>query len=62
MHWAEDGPIAPFFRFPDLQQPPALLSYLAQRNIATFSTDIESFGGCGEQPHCVEFGISISNL
>jgi peptidoglycan/xylan/chitin deacetylase (PgdA/CDA1 family) len=43
VHWAVDGPIAPFFRFPDLQQPPALLSYLAQRNIATFSTDIDSF-------------------
>jgi peptidoglycan/xylan/chitin deacetylase (PgdA/CDA1 family) len=37
------GPIAPFFRFPDLQQPPVLLSYLAERNIATFSTDIDSF-------------------
>jgi peptidoglycan/xylan/chitin deacetylase (PgdA/CDA1 family) len=37
------APIAPFFRFPDLQQPPQLLSYLAERNIATFSTDIDSF-------------------
>ena len=37
------GRIAPFFRFPDLQQPPQLLSYLAERNIATFSTDIDSF-------------------
>jgi peptidoglycan/xylan/chitin deacetylase (PgdA/CDA1 family) len=43
VRWAVDGPIAPFFRFPDLVQPPALLSYLAQRNIATFSTDIDSF-------------------
>jgi peptidoglycan/xylan/chitin deacetylase (PgdA/CDA1 family) len=43
VHWAVGGPIAPFFRFPDLQQPPVLLSYLAQRNIATFSTDIDSF-------------------
>jgi len=43
VHWAVDGPIAPFFRFPDLQQPPVLLSYLGQRNIATFSTDIDSF-------------------
>ncbi len=43
VHWAVDGPIAPFFRFPDLQQPPVLLAYLAQRNIATFSTDIDSF-------------------
>jgi peptidoglycan/xylan/chitin deacetylase (PgdA/CDA1 family) len=43
VHRAVDGPIAPFFRFPDLQQPPVILSYLAQRNIATFSTDIDSF-------------------
>jgi peptidoglycan/xylan/chitin deacetylase (PgdA/CDA1 family) len=43
VHWAVGGPIAPFFRFPDLVQPPVLLSYLAQRNIATFSTDIDTF-------------------
>lgn len=43
VHWAVDGPIAPFFRFPDLAQPPVLLSYLAKRNIATFSTDIDTF-------------------
>jgi hypothetical protein len=40
---AVDGPIAPFFRFPDLQQPPDLITYLGTRNIATFSTDIDSF-------------------
>jgi peptidoglycan/xylan/chitin deacetylase (PgdA/CDA1 family) len=43
VHAAVGAPIAPFFRFPDLQQPPALLSYLGERNIATFSTDIDSF-------------------
>jgi peptidoglycan/xylan/chitin deacetylase (PgdA/CDA1 family) len=43
VHAAVGEPIAPFFRFPDLQQPPALLSYLGERNIATFSTDIDSF-------------------
>jgi len=43
VHAALDGPFAPFFRFPDLQQPPALLAYLAERNIATFSTDLDSF-------------------
>jgi peptidoglycan/xylan/chitin deacetylase (PgdA/CDA1 family) len=43
VHAAVGGPIAPFFRFPDLKQPPVLLSYLAERNIATFSTDIDSF-------------------
>ena len=40
---AVGGPIAPFFRFPDLQQPPELIAYLGTRNIATFSTDIDSF-------------------
>jgi peptidoglycan/xylan/chitin deacetylase (PgdA/CDA1 family) len=42
VHMAAAAPIAPFFRFPDLQHPPAMLSYLAERNIATFSTDIDS--------------------
>jgi len=37
------APITPFFRFPDLQHPPQMLSYLAERNIASFSTDIDSF-------------------
>jgi peptidoglycan/xylan/chitin deacetylase (PgdA/CDA1 family) len=39
---AAGGKVAPFFRFPDLQHPPQLLSYLAERNIAIFSTDIDS--------------------
>jgi peptidoglycan/xylan/chitin deacetylase (PgdA/CDA1 family) len=43
VHAAASGlPVAPFFRFPDLQHPPQLLEYLAQRNIAIFSTDIDS--------------------
>ena len=40
---AAGTPIAPFFRFPDLQQPPDMIAYLGTRNIATFSTDIDSF-------------------
>jgi peptidoglycan/xylan/chitin deacetylase (PgdA/CDA1 family) len=43
VHMAVDGPIAPFFRFPDLQQPPDLMTYLGTRNIAIFSTDIDTF-------------------
>jgi peptidoglycan/xylan/chitin deacetylase (PgdA/CDA1 family) len=39
---AAGGHVAPFFRFPDLQHPPQLLSYLAERNVAIFSTDIDS--------------------
>ena len=43
VHMAASGaPVAPFFRFPDLQHPPQLLSYLGERNIAIFSTDIDS--------------------
>jgi peptidoglycan/xylan/chitin deacetylase (PgdA/CDA1 family) len=40
---AAGGAVAPFFRFPDLQQPPELMTYLGTRNIATFSTDIDTF-------------------
>jgi len=40
---AAGGPIAPFFRFPDLQQPADAVAYLGTRNIATFSTDIDTF-------------------
>ena len=43
VHMAAAGAsIAPFFRFPDLQHPPQLLAYLGERNIAIFSTDIDS--------------------
>ena len=44
VHMAAAGlPVAPFFRFPDLQHPPQVLAYLGERNIAIFSTDINSF-------------------
>jgi peptidoglycan/xylan/chitin deacetylase (PgdA/CDA1 family) len=39
---AAGGKVAPFFRFPDLQHSPRSLEYLAHRNIAVFSTDIDS--------------------
>jgi peptidoglycan/xylan/chitin deacetylase (PgdA/CDA1 family) len=39
---AGGGKVAPFFRFPYLLQSPTSLSYLAERNIAIFSTDIDS--------------------
>jgi peptidoglycan/xylan/chitin deacetylase (PgdA/CDA1 family) len=41
--WALGGPLAPFFRFPALQQPPEALTYLGQRNVGIFSTDFDSF-------------------
>ncbi len=34
---------APFFRFPALRHPPELVTYLGERNIAIFSTDMDSF-------------------
>ncbi len=34
---------APFFRFPALRHPPELVKYLGERNIAIFSTDMDSF-------------------
>jgi len=43
VRWAVGGPTAPYFRFPALRQPPELISYLGQRNIAIFSTDMDSF-------------------
>jgi peptidoglycan/xylan/chitin deacetylase (PgdA/CDA1 family) len=43
VHMAVGGPTAPFFRFPDLQQPPELMTYLGTRNMAIFSTDLDTF-------------------
>jgi peptidoglycan/xylan/chitin deacetylase (PgdA/CDA1 family) len=37
------GVEAPFFRFPALRHPPELVKYLGERNIAMFSTDMDSF-------------------
>ena len=33
----------PFFRFPQLRHPPEVVTYLGQRNVAIFSTDMDSF-------------------
>src|SRR4029079_9384527 len=42
--WALGGNSpAPFFRFPALQHPPEMVTYLGQRNIAIFSCDVDSF-------------------
>jgi peptidoglycan/xylan/chitin deacetylase (PgdA/CDA1 family) len=37
------APAAPFFRFPALRHPPELVTYLGERNIGIFSTDMDSF-------------------
>jgi peptidoglycan/xylan/chitin deacetylase (PgdA/CDA1 family) len=43
--WAlgEQGSEAPFFRFPALKHPPEVVTYLGERNIGIFSTDMDSF-------------------
>jgi peptidoglycan/xylan/chitin deacetylase (PgdA/CDA1 family) len=41
--WALGAPPAPFFRFPALQHPPEMVTYLGTRNIGIFSCDLDSF-------------------
>lgn len=41
--WALGTNPSPFFRFPQLQHNPAIVSYFGTRNVAMFSTDIDSF-------------------
>jgi peptidoglycan/xylan/chitin deacetylase (PgdA/CDA1 family) len=47
------GPAAPFFRFPALKHPPELVKYLGERNIAIFSTDLDSFDFTTRKPEQV---------
>jgi peptidoglycan/xylan/chitin deacetylase (PgdA/CDA1 family) len=44
---------APFFRFVALSHPPALVTYLGERNIAIFSTDLDSFDFKARRPEQV---------
>jgi len=43
VRWGLGHPEAPFFRFPALKHPPEDVTYLGERNIAIFSTDMDSF-------------------
>lgn len=43
VHRAVGAPIAPFFRFPTLVDTKEAVEHLGKRNIAMFSTDIDSF-------------------
>src|SRR6202521_1790412 len=53
VHMAVGGPTAPFFRFPNLKHPPELVTYLGGRNIAVFSTDMDSFDFKARKPEQV---------
>jgi peptidoglycan/xylan/chitin deacetylase (PgdA/CDA1 family) len=52
--WALGG-ISPaaFFRFPALQHPPEMVTYLGNRNVAIFSCDIDSFDFKASKPEKV---------
>ncbi|MDQ2954149.1 MAG: polysaccharide deacetylase family protein [Pseudomonadota bacterium] len=50
---AVGGPTAPFFRFPNLKHPPELVTYLGGRNVAMFSTDMDSFDFKARKPEQV---------
>jgi peptidoglycan/xylan/chitin deacetylase (PgdA/CDA1 family) len=48
---------APFFRFPALRHPPEMVTYLGERNIAIFSTDMDSFDFKIRKPELIIKGI-----
>jgi peptidoglycan/xylan/chitin deacetylase (PgdA/CDA1 family) len=52
--WALGGVSpSPFFRFPALQHPPEIVTYLGERNIAMFSCDLDSFDFKARNPQAV---------
>jgi peptidoglycan/xylan/chitin deacetylase (PgdA/CDA1 family) len=53
IRFALGAPAAPFFRFPALKHPPELVTYLGQRNIGIFSTDMDSFDFTVRKPDAV---------
>ena len=57
VRWAVGAPTAPYFRFPALRQPPELIEYLGKRNIAIFSTDMDSFDFKMRKPEQVRQSI-----
>lgn len=54
---AVGGPISPFFRFPTLVDTPETIAHLGQRNIAMFSTDIDSFDFKVQSPENMVKGV-----
>jgi peptidoglycan/xylan/chitin deacetylase (PgdA/CDA1 family) len=55
------GAGAPFFRFPGLRHPAETVEYLGQRNIASFSTDIDSLDFKIKNSDAIIAGV-IANL
>jgi len=53
VHAVLGAPGAPFFRFPELRQPPEMIAYLGTRNVGIFSTDIDSFDFRAHKPEQV---------
>jgi peptidoglycan/xylan/chitin deacetylase (PgdA/CDA1 family) len=54
VRWALGGtPPSPFFRFPTLAHPPEMVTYLGERNISMFSTDMDSFDFKLKKPELV---------
>ncbi len=51
--WALGTAPSPFFRFPALQHPPAMVTYLGERNIGIFSCDLDSFDFKASKPQQV---------
>jgi peptidoglycan/xylan/chitin deacetylase (PgdA/CDA1 family) len=51
--WALGTAPSPFFRFPALQHPPEMVTYLGTRNIAMFSCDLDSFDFKASKPQQV---------
>ncbi len=52
--WALGGTSpAPFFRFPALQHPPEMVTYLGTRNVGIFSCDLDSFDFKARSPQQV---------
>lgn len=58
VRWALEGvPSAPFFRFPALRHPPEMVSYLGERNIGIWSTDMDSFDFKIHKPEQIIKGV-----
>jgi peptidoglycan/xylan/chitin deacetylase (PgdA/CDA1 family) len=51
--WALGTSPSPFFRFPALQHPPEMVTYLGSRNVAIFSCDLDSFDFKASKPQTV---------